>query len=187
VVLDASKLPVVEQLLSYQAIVVGVRAFNTSAELTRWKPSLIRYVEEGGTVVVQYQTSRGLVAELPFPYTMEIGRNRVTEEQAEVRLTGQAGWLLSAPNKLTEADWKNWVQERGLYHAQRWDDRFLAPFEMNDTGEKPDKGSLLLLPYGRGYFVYTGLAFFRQLPAGVPGAYKLFANLLSMPKLAPKP
>lgn len=185
--IEAASLPTLSQLLTYKAVVVGVRAFNTNGALTQWKPALIRFVEEGGTVVVQYQTNRGLVAELPFPFSLEIGRSRVTEEQAEVRPTGQASWLLTSPNTISGNDWKDWVQERGLYHAQRWDDRFLTPLEMNDTNEKPDKGSLLVLPYGKGYFVYTGLAFFRQLPAGVPGAYKLFANLLSMPKAIPKP
>lgn len=181
---DAQRPPAEETLSGLDAVVVGVRAYNTNPELKNWAPSLIRYVEKGGIVLIQYQIGRGLASSLPFPYPMELGRGRVTEERASIRLTGQGASFFETPNKITAEDWNDWVQERGLYFAQTWDDRFLSPIAMNDKGDKEERGSLLILPYGKGMMIYTGLSFFRQIPAGVPGAYKLLGNLFSKPDQA---
>ncbi len=179
--LDPELVPSSEWLKGLDAIVIGVRAYNTSAALKSWTNPLIQFAEQGGVVLVQYQVSRGLLSPLPFPYTLELGRGRVTEERALVKLTGAGKQFFETPNKMDEADWSGWVQERGLYFAQSWDDRFIQPMVMSDTKDKDEKGSLLILPYGKGMMIYTGLSFFRQIPAGVPGAYKLLGNLISTP------
>jgi LmbE family N-acetylglucosaminyl deacetylase len=163
----------------FDAIVTGVRAYNTNDRLPFVHDRLMDYVEKGGTLVVQYNTT----AQLPGggrgigPLTFEIGRERVTEEDAAVQLDGHA--VLRYPNKITAADFEGWVQERGLYFAHSWDKKYETPLAMADKGEQPLRGSLLVARHGRGAFIYTGLAFFRQLPAGVPGAYRLFANLIA--------
>lgn len=179
-----------DDLSQFQAIAVGVRALNAQPRLVAHWPRLLRWVEAGGRLLVQYQTnSRVGPLTVPVgPYPLEIGRERVTDEGAAVRWElpepagGPAQNLLQAlrnsPNPLSDADFAGWVQERGLYFAQRWDPRYLAPLRMADPGEAEQAGALLVAPHGKGLFVYTGLAFFRQLPAGVPGAYRLFANLL---------
>jgi hypothetical protein len=167
-----------QPLAQYQAIVVGVRAFNTEPALQALHARLMDYVEAGGTLVVQYTTNNWFNAAPPalgpFPFT--IGRGRVTEEDAAVGAASHP--VLESPNRLGPGDWAGWVQERGLYFAERWDDRYAAPLSMHDQGEQPLRGSLLVARHGKGTFVYTGLAFFRQLPAGVPGAFRLFANLI---------
>jgi len=128
---------------------------------------------------VQYNTSRGLDSSLLAPYPLQLSRDRVTDENAEVRFLKKEHPLLTEPNKITTADFQGWVQERGLYFANRWDDRYQPLFSMNDKGESQKMGSLLVADYGQGNFIFTGLSFFRELPAGVPGAYRLFANLIS--------
>jgi len=167
-------------LARFDAVVVGVRAFNTSDRLRAAHDTLMKYVESGGTLVAQYNTNNRLApltAPLgPFPF--DIGHDRVTDETAAVTLAPDAT-LLTTPNKIGVADFAGWVQERGLYFAEKWDGRYQTPLAMNDPGEKPLAGGLLWARYGRGTFVYTGLAFFRQLPAGVPGAFRLFANLMA--------
>ena len=168
-------------LARFDAVVIGVRAFNTSERLRAAHDTLMKYVEAGGTLVVQYNTN-SRIAPLtapvgPFPF--DIGRDRVTDETAAVTLAPDAHPALSTPNKIGAADFAGWVQERGLYFAEKWDSHYQTPIAMNDPGEKPLAGSLLWAHYGKGTFVYTGLAFFRQLPAGVPGAFRLFANLMA--------
>ncbi|MEY3249193.1 MAG: hypothetical protein RL742_1236, partial [Bacteroidota bacterium] len=111
---------------------------------------------------------------------MKLSRTRVTDEQAEMRFRLPEHPVLNTPNKITAADFEGWEQERGLYFPGEWDERFAAPLSCNDPGEKPADGALLIAPYGKGYYVYTALSFFRELPAGVPGAYRLFANILSL-------
>jgi hypothetical protein len=168
-------------LARYDALVVGVRAFNTNERLRAAHATLMAYVEAGGTLVVQYNTNNRLAplaAELgPWPF--EIGPKRVTDEAAPVSFATSAHPLLTTPNRIGTADFEGWVQERGLYFADKWDGRYETPLSMQDPGEPAQAGSLLWARYGKGTFVYTGLAFFRQLPAGVPGAYRLFANLLA--------
>uniref|UniRef100_A0A832I3H5 PIG-L family deacetylase n=1 Tax=Eiseniibacteriota bacterium TaxID=2212470 RepID=A0A832I3H5_UNCEI len=168
-----------QTLARYDAIVVGVRAYNTRPRLRALQPRLLDYVAGGGRLVVQYHTAeRGLGEALgPRPFT--ISRERVSVEDAEVRLARPGHVLLTAPNRIGPADFAGWVQERGLYFASPYDSTYDAVLSSNDPGEPPRDGGLLYARHGRGVFIYTGLAFFRQLPAGVPGAYRLFANLVS--------
>ncbi|MDX2134592.1 MAG: PIG-L family deacetylase [Saprospiraceae bacterium] len=177
---DADMTP--ENLLRFDAVVLGIRAYNTREALIRHHPRLLQYVEQGGTLVVQYNNNFDLFVENLAPYPMKLSRTRVTEEQAEVRLLLPDHPALSRPNAISKADFDGWVQERGLYFVGEWDGAFAAPLSMNDTGEKPADGSLLIAPYGKGHYVYTSLSFFRELPAGVPGAFRLFANLISVGK-----
>jgi len=170
----------------FDAIVIGVRAFNTSERLRAAHDALMGYVERGGTLVVQYNTNNRiapLTAALgPWPF--DIGQKRVTDETAKVDFTLPRHAVLTTPNPIDAHDFEGWVQERGLYFADKWDKRYETPLSMHDPDEAPLAGSLLWARHGKGTFVYTGLAFFRQLPAGVPGAYRLFANLLAGGKAA---
>ena len=168
-----------ETLVPFPTLVVGIRAFNVHKDLGFKNQILWDYVRQGGTVVVQYNTSSGLDSSLLAPYPLQLSRDRVTDENAEVRFLKKEHPLLTEPNKITTADFQGWVQERGLYFANRWDDRYQPLFSMNDKGESQKMGSLLVADYGQGNFIFTGLSFFRELPAGVPGAYRLFANLIS--------
>jgi len=170
-----------EKLERFEAILVGVRAFNAYPRLGLQRERLLQYVEKGGRLVVQYNTNSrvGPLTALVSPYPLEIGRDRVTDETAAMTPVTQADPLLSAPNRLGPADFEGWVQERGLYFASKWDEKYRPVFAMNDPGEQPLRGGLLVARHGKGSFVYTGIAFFRQLPAGVPGAYRLLANLLA--------
>ncbi len=168
-------------LSRFDAVVTGIRAYNTREDLRFGQPRLLEYVRNGGTLVVQYNTNGGLrvpVAEIG-PYTMNLSRERVTVEEAEMRFLKPNHPLLNTPNKITATDFDGWVQERGLYFPGQWDNRYDAVLSCNDPGEPARDGALLYAEFGKGKFIYTGLAFFRQLPAGVPGAYRLFANLIS--------
>ncbi len=168
-------------LLRFDAIVVGVRAFNTSERLRAAHTMLMEYVRAGGTLVVQYNTNNRLAPLFGTigPWPFEVGQKRVTDETAPVTFTIAGHPALTTPNRIGPRDFEGWVQERGLYFVETFDPRYEAPLSMNDPGETPQAGSLIWGRYGKGTFVYTGLAFFRQLPAGVPGAYRLFANLLA--------
>jgi len=160
-----------------------VRAFNTRPDIAGSIGGLFAYVEAGGTAIVQYsRPTRDLKTEQLAPYKLTLSNDRVTEEDAPVTLLAPDHPILKTPNKITDADFQGWVQERGVYFANQWDERFTPILEIGDTGTAPLKGGLLVAPHGRGWFVYTGLAFFRQLPDGVPGAYRLFANLLALGK-----
>jgi LmbE family N-acetylglucosaminyl deacetylase len=169
----------VEPLARFDALVFGIRAFNVNAKLPSVMPRVLDYVKAGGTVVVQYNTKNWLSsvpAQLgPFPF--ELSQDRVTDEDATVTVELPHA-VLRTPNAIDAPDFQGWVQERGLYFANTWDARYETPISMRDPDEKPTKGSLLVAKHGKGRYVYTGLSFFRQLPAGVPGAYRLFANLL---------
>ncbi|WNG46609.1 PIG-L family deacetylase [Archangium minus] len=169
-----------EQLSRFEAIVVGVRAFNANPRLAHHHERLMKYVEQGGRLLVQYNTNSfvGPLTASIGPYPLEIGRQRVTDETAAMTPVKANHPVLKNPNPLVAADFEGWVQERGLYFASKWDDRYQPVFAMNDPGEEPLRGGLLIARHGKGTFIYTGLAFFRQLPAGVPGAYRLLANLL---------
>ncbi len=169
-------------LAKFDAIVVGIRAYNTKDELKFHQAKLLEYVQNGGTLVVQYNTSGELVVDQLAPFPFKLSRTRVTDEGAEIRFLLPESPVLNTPNKLTARDFEGWVQERGLYFPGEWDSAFSAPLSANDPGEKPADGSLLVAQYGKGHYVYTGLSFFRELPAGVPGAYRLFANLISLGK-----
>lgn len=172
-----------ENLRQYDAVVTGIRAYNVHEWLSEAYEVLMNYVKEGGVMLVQYNTSsqigpvRAKISPLPF----QISRNRVTEEDAAVRFIDPTHSLLQFPNKITANDFAGWVQERSVYEADGFGDGFVSLLSMNDSGEPERKGSLIVSDYGKGRFIYTGLSFFRQLPAGVPGAYRIMANLLSKP------
>lgn len=168
-------------LAQFDAVVLGVRTFNTSDRSSAWLSELSAYAEKGGTVIVQYHTTDLKLKEVG-PLPIKLSRERVTDETAEVRFLQPAHRVLKGPNALSAADFSGWVQERGLYFADSWDPAWKPVFSMNDPGEKPSEGSLLIAQTGKGHFVYTGIAFFRQFPAGVPGSYRLFANLVSLGK-----
>ncbi|WP_340065976.1 PIG-L family deacetylase [Ascidiimonas aurantiaca] len=173
-----------ETLRSFDAIVVGIRAYNVVENLKFKQDYLLEYVKNGGNLIVQYNTSgrRRLLLNNLAPYPLEVSRDRVTDENAKVRMLAKDHAVLNFPNKINENDFDGWVQERGLYFPDKWDKAFTPVLSMNDAGESPKNGSLLVAPYGKGYYIYTGLSFFRELPAGVPGAFKLFANMLSLGK-----
>ena len=175
-------------LKKLDAVVLGVRALNTNERLRYFMPDLLKYVENGGTLITQYNTNFDLEIEKDkfSPYPLNISRERVTEENSEVRLLLPDHPALNYPNKMKAEDFNGWVQERGLYFPDKWDPKFEAVLSMNDTGEPARDGSLLVAKYGTGHYVYTGISFFRELPEGVAGAYKLFANLASLGK-QPKP
>jgi len=169
-----------ENLKKYDAIVLGIRVYNVVDELKFKQKYLLKYVEYGGNLIVQYNTNRGV--EIGAPYPLKLSSDRVTDEFSEVIILDETHEILNFPNKITQEDFKGWIQERGLYFPNSWNSEYKPILSMNDKGETPKKGSLLVAKFGKGNYVYTGLSFFRELPAGVAGAYKLFANILSLPK-----
>jgi len=169
-------------LKKVDAVVLGIRLLNTSKRIKFYMPTLLDYVKGGGTLVTQYNTANDLELEIFSPYPLTISRDRVTEEKSEVRILKPDHLLLNYPNKISEKDFQGWVQERGLYFPGKWDDQYEVLLSMNDINDKPKDGSLLVAQYGNGQYIYTGLSFFRELPEGVSGAYKLFANLVSAGK-----
>jgi len=173
-----------DDLSIFDAIVVGVRAYNTEDRLKFYQKKLMEYVEKGGNMVVQYQVNSNLqkIEAGMGPYPFKVSRERVTVEDAEVRFSKPESPLLNSPNKITSKDFDNWIQERGLYFANEWDSKYETILSANDPAEKPLEGGLLYTKYGKGNYIFTGYAFFRQLPAGVSGAYRLFANLISVGK-----
>ncbi len=171
-------------LKSFDAVVVGIRAYNVVEELKFKQHFLLDYVKNGGTLIVQYNTA-GRWNE-PFeniaPYPLTLSQDRVTDENSEVEILAKKHPLVNYPNVITASDFDGWVQERGLYFPNEWAKEFTPILSMKDDGESDKEGSLLIAKYGKGHYIYTGLSFFRELPAGVPGAYKLFANMLSVGK-----
>ena len=163
----------------FDAIVSGIRAYNTNNYMENVSSHLMNYVKNGGNYIVQYNVNRGLVTEAigPFPFT--VSKDRVTVEEAKVTFLDTTHPMLNFPNKINEKDFDSWIQERGLYFVSEWDKAYTPILEMNDPDEAPTQGSLLVAHYGKGSFIYTGLSFFRELPAGVPGAFRLFANMVS--------
>jgi LmbE family N-acetylglucosaminyl deacetylase len=164
------------------AVVMGVRTLNTNERIRYLMPPLLEYVRNGGTLVLQYNTNFDLETDVFSPYMLKISRDRVSQEDSDVRILKPDHKVITFPNKITAADFEGWVQERGLYFPNQWDPAFEAILSMNDGGETPKDGGLLIAPYGKGYYVYTGISFFRELPEGVAGAYKLFSNILSLGK-----
>ncbi len=167
-------------LRQFSAVVMGIRAYNTQDRISTWLPLLLDYVKGGGVVVAQYNTTADLKTRDIGPYPLEISRERVTNETAEVRILAPDHPLMNTPNKITAKDFEGWVQERGLYFPNKWDPAWTPILSCNDPKEKPLDGGLLVAKSGQGYFIYTGYSWFRQLPAGVPGAYRLFANMVSL-------
>ncbi|SDX24871.1 N-acetylglucosaminyl deacetylase, LmbE family [Lutibacter oricola] len=171
-----------DKLKNFDAIILGIRAYNTNERSKFYQKHLHNYVENGGTLIAQYNTSHRVKVANVGPYPIQLSRDRVTDEHSEVKILNPNHELLNFPNKITKGDFNGWVQERGLYFPNKWDDKYETIFGMNDKDETEKTGSLLVTKYGSGNFIYTGLSFFRELPAGVPGAYKLFANMLSVGK-----
>lgn len=170
-----------EKLNLFDAVITGIRAFNVHGSLDYKNKILWEYVAAGGNLLIQYNTSRGLKTKELAPLGLNLSRDRVSNENAVVQIINPEHPILNYPNKITTQDFDGWVQERGLYFPSQWDKQFVPLFQMNDAGESPKKGALLVANYGKGRIVYTGLSFFRQLPAGVPGAYRLFFNLIAKP------
>ncbi|MET0394192.1 MAG: PIG-L family deacetylase [Chitinophagaceae bacterium] len=169
----------------FDAILTGVRAYNTNEWLNSYYDRLMQYVNDGGNLIVQYNTSSniGPVRAKMGPYDFTISRTRITDENAAVTFLQPGHPVLNFPNKITADDFTGWVQERSIYHAVNWDkSRFETILSMQDPGENAEEGSLIIAKHGKGYFTYTGLVFFRELPAGVPGAYRLLANLIALNK-----
>ena len=167
----------------YDVLVLGIRVYETRPDVVAVNDRILAFAEAGGTVIVQYnkyEYPRGGFA--PYPVSMGVGRGapRVTDENSPFVLLDPKSPVFSSPNRIAETDFEGWVQERGLYFLAEWDDRFTPLLELNDPDEEPTRGSLLVAPVGRGLYAYVALAFFRQLPAGVPGAHRLFANLVSL-------
>ena len=171
-----------EYLSRFDAIVVGIRAYNIVDELKFKQQMLLNFVENGGNMIVQYNTSRRIKVDNLAPFDIKLSSERVTDENAEVRLLNPQHELLNYPNKITAKDFEGWTQERGLYFPNEWSSEFTPLLSMNDKGETPKDGSLLIAKYGKGNYIYTGLSFFREFPEGVSGAYRLFANMLSIGK-----
>jgi hypothetical protein len=173
-------------LSPFDALITGIRAYNTRERLKLAKGRLLQYVERGGTLIVQYNVPSAQLADLIGPYPLTIGRDRVSVEDAPVAFLIPDHPLLNFPNKITSKDFDGWVQERGLNFPSQWDTKYDAVLSSHDPGESDKKGSLLYARYGRGIFISTSLSWFRQLPEGVPGAYRLFANLISAGKAPAK-
>jgi len=171
-----------ENLDDFDAIVVGIRAYNIVEELIFKQRYLLDYVKDGGNLIIQYNTNRGIKVNNLAPYDLQVSRDRVTDENAEVTILEPNHPILNFPNKIGVQDFEGWVQERGLYFPDKWSTEFTPLLASNDKGENSKEGALLVAKYGKGNYIYTGLSFFREFPAGVPGAYRLFANLLSAGK-----
>jgi len=168
-------------LEGFDTLILGPRVFDAHAGLDRKFDVLLEYVEKGGTLVSQYNTtSFRAKSRFSSPYPIRLSRERVSEERAEMRLLQPNHPVFNFPNKITESDFDNWIQERGLYFATSWDDEYEALLSANDRNEPPRDGSLLVAQYGKGWYAYTGLSFFRQLPQGNSGAIRLFVNLMSL-------
>ena len=171
-----------KNLTQFSAVVLGIRAYNTQDRISNWLPELFAYVKNGGLAIAQYNTLADLKTNQLGPYPLEISRDRVTDENAQVRVLAPNHPLMNVPNKITPKDFDGWVQERGLYFPNKWDPAWTPILSCNDPKEKPLDGGLLVVKSGKGFFIYTSYSWFRQLPAGVPGAYRLFANMLSLEK-----
>jgi hypothetical protein len=192
-------------LARYDAIVIGPRAYETDSALVANNRRILEYARRGGLVIVQYQQHRFFSGKFaPYPMTVggqplrlqeetpagtggpparpapPVSHDRVTDETAPVRIVAKDHQVVGLPNRLASDDWEGWVQERGLYFARTWDRRYRPILATSDPGEPPLQGGLLVATVGKGTYVYTGLSFFRQLPAAVPGAFRLFANLLAL-------
>lgn len=174
-----------ESLEAYDAVIVGVRAYNTIERMSVVQPRLMEYVNGGGTVITQYNTSmRNQPAIGPYPFS--ISRDRVTVEEADVTILAPDHPIINGPNKITQKDFEGWVQERGLYFPNQWDDKYTPILSSNDPGETPKNGGLLVAEYGEGFFIYSGYSWFRELPAGVSGAFRIFTNMISLGNEKPK-
>lgn len=172
----------IEKLQQYDAVILGIRAFNVIDELKYKNKILFQYVENGGNLIVQYNTTNNLVTREIAPFNLELSRDRVTDENAKVTFLTPNHKVLNQPNKISEKDFTGWVQEQGLYYPNKWSNEFIPILASNDEGEPSKTGGLVIAKFGKGNYIYTGLSFFRELPEGVSGAYRLFANLIALDK-----
>ena len=170
------------RLKQFDAVLLGVRAYNTIDKLKTVQPELLKYIEGGGNVVVQYVVNRGTVIPQIGPYPLTLSAGRVTVEDAPVTFLKPRHPLLNSPNKLTEQDFKGWVQEQGLYYPSQWDPKYQTVISSHDPDEAAKESAILVTDYGKGHYIYTGLSLFRELPAGVPGAYRIITNMISYGK-----
>lgn len=169
-----------EKLQQYDAVILGIRAFNVVEELKYKNKILFQYVENGGNLIVQYNTTNNLITKEIAPYNLELSRDRVTDENAKVTFVTPNHKVLNQPNKITEKDFTGWVQEQGLYYPNKWSSEFIPILASNDEGESSKTGGLVIAKFGKGNYIYTGLSFFRELPEGVSGAYRLLANMIAL-------
>ncbi|MCW3123934.1 MAG: family deacetylase [Flavipsychrobacter sp.] len=182
-VLKESDLTNAAKLKKYDAIITGIRAINVEKRMAYWMPVLLEYARNGGTLVMQYNTTQDMATTNLGPYPLTLASDqRVTEEDAKITFLDPANRILNYPNKITDDDFAGWVQERGLYFASKWDDKYTPLFSMHDEGEQPLKGGTLYTKLGKGNYIYTSLSFSRQLPAGNKGAIRLLMNMLSIGK-----
>jgi len=171
-----------EKLQQYDAVILGIRAFNVVEELKYKNKILFQYVENGGNLIIQYNTTNNLITKEIAPYNLELSRDRVTDENAKVTFVTPTHKVLNQPNKITEKDFTGWVQEQGLYYPNKWSSEFIPILASNDEGESSKTGGLVIAKFGKGNYIYTGLSFFRELPEGVSGAYRLLANMIALDK-----
>jgi hypothetical protein len=169
-----------EKLEVFDVIITGIRAYNVLPLLASKQKILLDFVKSGKTMIVQYNTSDSSIPANIAPYPLKISRDRVTDESAAVRFLAPNHPVLNYPNKITAQDFEGWTQEQGLYYPDEFDKAFTPILSSNDKGESPTNGALLVAPYGKGYYIYTGLSLFRELPEGVPGAYRLLSNMISL-------
>ncbi|MEQ3690012.1 MAG: PIG-L family deacetylase [Flavobacterium sp.] len=169
-----------ENLQKFDAVILGIRAFNVVEELKYKNKILFDYVQNGGNLIVQYNTTNNLVTNEIAPYNLKISRDRVTNENAPVTFLNKNHNVLNEPNRISAEDFKNWIQEQGLYYPSEWSNEFIPILASHDDGESTKKGALLIAKYGKGNYIYTGLSFFRELPEGVSGAYRLLANIIAL-------
>ena len=167
-----------ENIKDLKTIILGIRAFNVVSDLSIKNKVLWDYAKNGGTLIIQYNTSRNLITTEITPFELKLSRDRVTDENSRFKILNKSHPIFNYPNKIDEFDFKDWVQERGLYFPNKWSDKFNAHIEFFDN-DFNTRGSLLSASFGRGKIVYTGISFFRQLPSGVPGAIRLFVNLIN--------
>jgi hypothetical protein len=169
-----------EKLLNFDVVITGIRAYNTVKALAFKQNILFDFVKDGKTMLAQYNTTDELVTKNIAPYPLKISRDRVTEENADVRFLEPQHPVLNYPNKITYKDFEGWKQEQGLNYPSEWDAAFTPILSSNDKGETPKNGALLIAKYGKGHYIYTGLSFFRELPEGVSGAFRLMSNIISI-------
>ncbi len=174
-----------EKLASFDVVMTGIRAYNMLPALANKQDILFDFIKAGKTMVVQYNTAGELVTNTIAPFPLKISKDRVTEENAEVRFLAPDSAVLNFPNTITQNDFKGWTQEQGLYYPNEYDKAFISILSSNDKGESAKKGALLIAPYGKGFYIYTGLSFFRELPEGVAGAYKLMSNIIATKNAVP--
>lgn len=171
-----------EKLQQFDAVILGIRAFNVVDELKYKNKILFQYVENGGNLIIQYNTTNNLITKEIAPYNLKLSRDRVTDENAKVTFLAPSHEVLNQPNKITEKDFTGWVQEQGLYYPNKWSSEFIPILASNDEGESSKTGGLVIAKFGKGNYIYTGLSFFRELPEGVSGAYRLLANMIALDK-----